>query len=99
LTYWKTAIHLCKAKGIQPSILLHPLDFMTADDAPELSFFPGMRLNIENKIELVSETIGALSRHFDIVSMADFVGTLEQRTLPVRENVSGNELFASTAQG
>lgn len=99
LAYWKTAIRLCKAKGIQPSILLHPLDFMTADDAPELSFFPGMRLSIENKIELVSETIGALSRHFDIVSMADFVGTLEQRTLPVRENVSGNELFASTAQG
>ena len=99
MTYWKTAIRLCKAMGIQPSILLHPLDFMNADDAPELSFFPGMGLEIEKKIELVSETLALLSRHFEVISMADLVSTIELGTLPVRETASGNELSASAAQG
>ena len=41
--YWRTALMLCRATGVQPSLLLHPLDFLSGDDVPELKFFPGMR--------------------------------------------------------
>lgn len=40
--YFKTALALCRASGVQPSYLLHPLDFMGCDDCPELGFFPAM---------------------------------------------------------
>ena len=30
------------AAGVQPSILLHPLDFLGKEDVPELAFFPAM---------------------------------------------------------
>ena len=43
-TYWKTAVNMCKMTGTQLSLLLHPLDFMSGDDAPELKFFPAMNL-------------------------------------------------------
>ena len=30
--------------GTNPSLLLHPLDFMGREDCPALAFFPGMDL-------------------------------------------------------
>lgn len=41
LSYFRTALLMCRLIGIQPSLLLHPLDFLDASEIPELSFFPG----------------------------------------------------------
>ena len=41
--------------GVQPSLLLHPLDFLSGDDAPELKFFPGMNVPSDEKLAFVSE--------------------------------------------
>ena len=40
-------------RGVQPSILLHPLDFLGADDVDSLQFFPGMSLTGARKRETV----------------------------------------------
>ncbi len=71
LAYWKTALAMCRATGVQPSLLLHPLDFLSGDDVPELKFFPGMGLSIEQKLDLMDSIIGTYSRNFDVVRMID----------------------------
>lgn len=75
-TYWKTAVKMCKVAGTQLSLLLHPLDFLSGEDTPELKFFPAMNLPIEKKLELLSEILETFAESFSIVSMrehADFV--------------------------
>ncbi len=34
---------MCRLRGVEPSVLLHPLDFLGANDIDSLAFFPGMR--------------------------------------------------------
>ena len=67
--YWKTAVEMCRLSGTQLSLLLHPLDFLSGDDAPELKFFPAMNLPIERKLEFVSEILETFGEKFEIVNM------------------------------
>lgn len=69
--YWHAALGMCAITGVQPSLLLHPLDFLSADDASELKFFPGMDLAVEKKLEFVSEILSVYSGKFDVVSMRE----------------------------
>jgi hypothetical protein len=71
LAYLRAALLLCKATKTQPSVLLHPLDFLGCDDVPELKFFPGMQLPAERKLTLVSRALELLSEHFTVVPMRD----------------------------
>ncbi|HSK71482.1 MAG TPA: polysaccharide deacetylase family protein, partial [Pyrinomonadaceae bacterium] len=57
-TYWKTALEMCRLTETQLSLLLHPLDFLSGEDAPELKFFPAMNLPVEKKLEFVGEILG-----------------------------------------
>ena len=67
--YWKTAVEMCRMSGTQLSLLLHPLDFLSGEDAPELKFFPAMNLPIERKLEFVGEILETFSGKFEIVNM------------------------------
>lgn len=69
--YWKTALAACRLTGVQPSLLLHPLDFLSGEDAPELKFFPAMNLPIEEKLEFVSEILASYTNSFDVVNMSE----------------------------
>ena len=51
--YFRTALALCRAAGIEPSLLLHPLDLLGLEDAPELAFFPAMHMPAQKKLALV----------------------------------------------
>jgi hypothetical protein len=55
--------------GTQLSLLLHPLDFLSGEDAPELKFFPAMNLPIEKKLEFVGEILEIFGEKFEIVNM------------------------------
>lgn len=70
-TYWKCALAACRATGVQPSLLLHPLDCMSGEDVPELKFFPGMGMSTQRKLELVSDFIEAYTDAFDVVPMRE----------------------------
>ena len=51
--YFRTALGLCRALGAQPSLLLHPLDFLSKGEIPELAFFPAMGLPYSHKLDFI----------------------------------------------
>lgn len=69
LQYFRAAMRLCRLTGTQPSLLLHPLDFLGSDDTQALSFFPAMRLPSEKKLRIVSEALRAMTDNFDVRTM------------------------------
>ena len=79
--YWQTALQMCRLTGTQLSLLLHPLDFLSGDDAPELKFFPAMNLAVEEKLEFVSEILEMLTAKFDVVNMRKHAQTVEKENL------------------
>jgi hypothetical protein len=68
--YLRMALELCLRTGVNPSFLLHPLDFLGPEHAPELAFFPGMALSGPHKRDLVREVIATLGGHFTLVPMS-----------------------------
>ena len=69
--YFNTALRLCRLAGVEPSILLHPLDFLGCDDTDALSFFPAMRRPNAWKLARVSEHLAALTRNFEVVPLGE----------------------------
>ena len=81
--YWKMALRMCRMTGIQPSILLHPLDFMNGEDVPELKFFPAMNIPIDQKLALISEIVGELDAKFSIKTMKEHARSLAGKPVKV----------------
>ena len=81
--YWKTALAMCRMAGVQPSILLHPLDFLTGEDVPELKFFPAMNMPIEQKLALMAEFIDELAAKFTITTMREHARSLANQPVKV----------------
>ena len=73
--YLRAALGLCRMTGITPSFLLHPLDVLGPEHAPELAFFPGMDLPAEHKRALVREVLGTLAAQFTLVPMSVHAAT------------------------
>lgn len=72
LRYFDFALRLCKLTGTQPSLLLHPLDFLGLEDmggGRELSFFPGMNIPRERKLELVGQILESYSNRFTVLTL------------------------------
>jgi len=67
--YFQFAIKLCKLNRVNPSILLHPLDFLGDDDITDLSFFPAMKHNSKWKIEILDDVLKILNNQFKLVHM------------------------------
>lgn len=78
--YWRLAITACSLTGVQPSMLLHPLDFLSGEDIPELKFFPGMNVPTTRKLELMDSVIGSYAARFEIVSMREHATRFRQNT-------------------
>ena len=68
--YLNLSLTMCDMTGIEPSLLMHPLDFLGSDDnIPELAFFPGMRMSSEKKMKIVSESLDLLTQKFNVITM------------------------------
>ncbi len=67
--YFRTAMAMCAATRTQPSILLHPLDFLGREDIRELEFFPGMDLPRASKLALVGETLDLMGTRYELLTM------------------------------
>jgi hypothetical protein len=85
--YFKFAMGLCRSTGTNPTLLLHPLDFLGFEDEPELAFFPGMNLPRSHKLEMLDWCVRHLQRHFSVVTMADHVADIQQSPRTLRELV------------
>jgi hypothetical protein len=72
LSYFRDAMTFCRLTGTQVSLLLHPLDFLGADDdLPALSFFPAMQLSSERKLRAVGEVLDVLSDNFSVLTLRE----------------------------
>jgi hypothetical protein len=67
--YLRTALQLCRMAAVGPSVLLHPLDLISGEDAPQLRFFPGMDLPAARKRELFVGALQEITRRFEVVPM------------------------------
>jgi len=87
-SYLEVATRLCLLSKTPVSYLLHPLDFLGKEDAPELEFFPAMRMSGEAKCALAEQFLGRLSRSFQFVAMGEHsqllkeAGSLPTHTAP-----------------
>jgi hypothetical protein len=71
LLYFKTALGLCRMTGTEPSLLLHPLDFLGGDDVSELAFFPAMKIERFKKLNLLYRLLGVLSSRYSVVPVGE----------------------------
>lgn len=69
--YLRTALALCRLTGVQPSILLHSLDFIGAGDISDLGFFPGMDMTGEVKRGLLAQYVTAMKDYGQIVTVGE----------------------------
>ncbi|GIX21518.1 MAG: polysaccharide deacetylase [Gammaproteobacteria bacterium] len=83
LAYWQGALALCRLTGTEPSMLLHPLDFLGPEDEPDLGFFPGMDVPAETKLALMRRVFDALRRRHRLVTLREHAAAVRDRDLAV----------------
>ncbi len=69
--YFRAALRACRWLSVEPSILLHPLDFLGHDDLQQLAFFPGMNLSSVDKLERVECYLGEFAQQFQVLPMKE----------------------------
>lgn len=77
--YFKQALRFCWINGVEPSLLLHPLDFFGQDDDADLAFFPGMSMARRPKLALARDLLGWMAGAFRCVPMLQHVEAVEER--------------------
>jgi peptidoglycan/xylan/chitin deacetylase (PgdA/CDA1 family) len=70
-SYLRLALGACRMTGTNPSLLLHPLDFLGREDCPALAFFPGMDLARDEKLAIVSDLFAILMASHETVTMGE----------------------------
>jgi hypothetical protein len=81
LAYWEAALLLCRVSRVQPSLLLHPLDFLGCDDTQDLSFFPAMQMNSSVKVRFVEKVLDRYRELFEVVAMKEHARRLQSLRL------------------
>lgn len=85
-SYLRTALSLCRRRNIAPSFLLHPLDVLGPEQAPQLAFFPGMAMPGNIKRALVREVLQTLAGEFALGPMSTHAGrALAEKRLAICE--------------
>lgn len=79
VTYFRSAMRFCKPNRVQPSLLLHPLDFLGKDDEEELTFFPGMNAASDFKLPLAEQLLLWMTKQFDCVTMAEHAHAFDNK--------------------
>lgn len=83
--YFRASLALCRASAVEPSILLHPLDFLGAEDEAQLAFFPAMRMPRARKLALAEDCLELLQRRFQVLSLDAHAERIAARpALPLR---------------
>lgn len=83
--YLGTALTLCRTRGISPSFLLHPLDFLEWREAPELKFFPGMQMPLARKLKIAGLAFEHIMHRNRIITMEEHAAVAEAVCLPVSQ--------------
>jgi len=84
--YLRFSIFMCKLTKTPPSYLLHPLDVIGSDHAPELAFFPGMNVQSEKKIKIFEDAMKILKENFELLPMGEFAKRFGENRKVIRLN-------------
>jgi hypothetical protein len=71
--YFATALRLCRALGVAPSLLVHPTDVLGAAEAPGMAFFPGMAVPTADKVALLGWMLATVRARFTVVGTGEHV--------------------------
>ena len=83
--YFRAAFSVCRVCGVQPSLLLHPLDFLGGDEVAALRFFPAMDLPGDVKRRRVARWLHDLGGAYDVITMGEHAARLQQSdNTPIR---------------
>lgn len=82
--YFAAALRSCDRFGIEPSLLLHPLDFVGGDDVAQLAFFPGMNQTAAVKCARMQRLLATLCARYRVEPMSAHAARLAARPLPLR---------------
>lgn len=74
--YLSFSIRMCKLTRTEPSLLLHPLDFMSKEDDSDLASFPAMGLPLEKKMELMDMFFRQLLESFEPLTIGEHVASI-----------------------
>ena len=77
--YWRSALRSCRLANVEPILLLHSLDFLGHDDVTSLSFFPGMDLRAEVKLDRIRHYLADLVGAHNVLPMEKYSDTLHAR--------------------
>ncbi len=77
--YLEFALGMCRLAGVEPSLLLHPLDFMGSDDDGDLAFFPTMGMRSAEKVRIACELLDQFGRQFRVVTMQEHADLAAER--------------------
>lgn len=82
--YHGASLRLCDLTRLEPSLLLHPLDFMGGDDLAALAFFPGMAQSSAAKMGRMERMLGGIAARYEVEPMAAQAERLARAALPAR---------------
>jgi hypothetical protein len=74
--YTRIGTGMCRLTSTEPSLLLHPLDFMGREDKTGLEFFPAMSMPTDKKLELMDGFFDRLQQSFHPVTIGEFMTSL-----------------------
>ena len=69
MLHLRTALRACRLGGVEPSLLLHPLDLLGGDEVPSLGFFPGMDLSSREKSRRFDRVMHAVKEALTVVDL------------------------------
>lgn len=84
VAYFRFGLALCRLRGVAPSVLLHPLDFLDAQAVPSLRFFPTMGVPATRKRAVVDRCLTLLCAHFEVVTVGEHATRADAHPLPSR---------------
>ncbi|MBU1174404.1 MAG: polysaccharide deacetylase family protein [Alphaproteobacteria bacterium] len=99
IAYFRVALTMCRLAGVQPSLLLHPLDFLGGDDIGCLSGFPGMRMNANAKLALMEKVLDIYARSFEVVPLREHCARAEAAGLRDIEPSFAVDAFPALTDG
>ncbi len=79
--YLGLTLTLCQIFRVEPSILLHSLDFIAADRVPELRDFPGMGDHTEAKCARTIGYLQQIQKRFTLVQLTEYAELVKTRKL------------------
>jgi hypothetical protein len=82
--YFAASLRACALAGVEPSLLLHPLDFLGGDDVEGLGFFPAMDQPGAAKMARMRRLLAMLADRFEVEPMGVAAARLAAGRLRLR---------------